>query len=269
MARSPLVSVVMPVWHARLDYFGEAVESVLQQTLPDWELVIVEDPSPLSVAASVAQLQDGRLRLVRNAERTSLVAQLNRGLAEARGQLVARFDADDLCEPQRLDLQSQYLAEHPKIDVLGSQISIIDREGRLFANRRYPCAHEEIVAALRRYNPLAHPSVMCRRSVLADAGGYRQITYRGAEDYELWCRLAHQGKRFANHSRPLLRYRVQPGQSKARHTREQLLATLEVKRMHWSGQMDLRARCRYVGESLLRYVPARAIGLLFRATQFS
>src|SRR6185369_10850241 len=99
----PAVSVVMPVLDPDPTYFRLAVESVLRQTLADLEFVIVEDPSPRSAATVLAEFADPRVRHFVNPARTSFAAQINRGLQESRSDLIARFDADDICDPRRLE----------------------------------------------------------------------------------------------------------------------------------------------------------------------
>ncbi|MEO8702118.1 MAG: glycosyltransferase, partial [Kofleriaceae bacterium] len=135
---TPLVSVVMPVLDPHPVYFREAVESVLAQTLTDLELVIVEDPSAARGTEMIAELRDPRIRHIVNATRTSLVDQRNQGLHAARGELVALLDADDIAVPARLQKQVDYLRRHPDVDVLGSQLFIIDHEGTQVGMRSYP-----------------------------------------------------------------------------------------------------------------------------------
>ncbi len=263
----PRVSVVMPVLNPDADYLGRAVDSILGQTFGDFELLVIEDPSSRSAAPVLAQRQDLRIRYIVNLERTSLVDQLNRGLAEARGELVARFDADDLCEPDRLEKQVAFLDVHPQIGVLGTQLAILDGEGRLCGRRDYPCDHDAIAGALARFNALAHPSVMFRKHLVVEAGGYNH-RYLGNEDYELWCRLVARGVRLANLRAALVRYRIHPGALKSARLHSILRGTLEVKDTYWREQMNLRARARYLGERLLLWLPAAWVLRLFMWTHY-
>ena len=96
----------------------------------------------------------------------------------------------------------------PKSAVLGSQLTIIDHASQVIGWRSYPTAHAAIVESMRRFNPLAHPSVIFRKNFVRNAGGY--LPYPGNEDYELWSRLAGQGAGFGNHPEALLRYRIHP-----------------------------------------------------------
>ncbi|MGH7819587.1 MAG: glycosyltransferase family 2 protein, partial [Candidatus Binatia bacterium] len=137
-ARRPRVSVVMPVLKPHPDYFPQAVESVLGQTLREIELLIVEDPSDRPAAELLSRYADPRIRHFENPTRTSLVEQRNRGIEEARAPYVAFLDSDDVCEPARLEKQLAHLEAHPEIDVLGSQLVIIDGNGAIHGYRYYP-----------------------------------------------------------------------------------------------------------------------------------
>lgn len=255
----------MPVWKPHPRFFPEAVRSILDQTLTEWELVIVEDPSDGPWAADLLHgLNDSRIRLFRNPERTSLVHQRNQGLERAQASLIAWLDADDVAEPDRLQKQCDYFDRHPEVDVFGSQITIIDEEGQVIAQRRYPLEHEAIVLQLRRSNPLAQPAVMCRREPLLAVGGYQYAEYPAVEDYDLWCRLAAQGCRFANHPEALVRYRLHGSALKATKLRGLLRGTLAIKSRYFRGQGDLGDHLRYLAEAAMLVLPPAWVYALFR-----
>jgi len=261
----PLVSVVMTVLNPQPVYFRQAVRSILGQTLGDFELLILDEPSPRPARALLADTPDPRIRYHFHPRPSSLVDEKNRGLALARADLVAMHDADDVAEPDRLRKQVDYLRRHPDVALLGSQIAVIDAEGKLVGFRAYPTDHEAIVRSMRRYNPLAHPSIMGRKSVLVEAGGYRKYV---AEDYEFWSRLARQGVRFANHPEALVRYRIHPGGLKSARLRAILRGTHEVKDLYWRGRMGLGDTARRWGERLLLLLPPWLVLKLFMKTQY-
>ncbi len=263
----PLVSVVMAVRDPHPVFFPQAVRSALGQTLDDLELIVVERPSGRSAAALLREVRDERVTHLVSGEPTSFVAQLNRGLHAARGRYVARLDADDAAEPRRLEKQVDYLEAHPDVDVLGSQVRVMDGEGNDVGYRSYPLDHAGIVAALRRYNPLCHPATTFAREAVLAAGGYRYARYP-AEDYELWCRLARHGARFANHPEALLRYRVHGEQIKTVALRSVLRGTLEVKRLYWGGEMGWGDAARMWGERLLLLAPPPFVLALFKALYY-
>jgi len=256
---------MMPVLAPHAVYFRQAVGSILAQTIEDLELVIVEDPSP---ASPRIDFDDPRVRHIRNPSRTSLVDQRNLALAEARAPIVAMLDADDIAEPARLERQLEFLHAHPDVGVIGSQLAVIDHDGRRVGTRAYPTEHAAIVAAMQRYNAIAQPSVMARKHVLTDAGGYQYRTYPVNEDYELWSRLAARGVRFANHPDALVQYRVHPSGTKSAMLRRMLRATIDVKQRYWRDQMDLHARLRLWGEHALLGLPPTWVLKLFVMTQY-
>lgn len=265
---SPRATVLMAVLNPDPVYFPQAVRSILAQTLTDFELLIIEDPSPRPAAPLLRPFHDRRICHHLNPQRTSLPQQKNQGLAAARGDLVAMFDADDIAEPDRLAKQVRFLERHPEVTVLGSQIRIIDQDGRPRGYRQFPLNHEAILHALPSFVPLSHPSVMLRKRPVLAAGGYCFHEYPAAEDYELWSRLAQRGERFANHPEALLRYRVHPGQIKYRRLRDTIRAILRVKQMHWADTMDFWARGRSWIEWSMLALPPWLVLRLFMLTQY-
>jgi glycosyltransferase involved in cell wall biosynthesis len=260
MTPRPAISVLMPVLDPHPVFFPEAVASILGQTRADWELVIVEDPSESSAVELLRGFDDPRIRLITNPERTGLVAQRNRTLAEARGELVALLDADDVAEPERLAKQAAFLASHPDVSLVGSQLRIIDRTGAVVGYRKYPAEHADILRAMPRFNAVPQPGVMARKAALVDQGGY---TFEWpAEDYDLWSRMLLAGQRFANLGEPLTRYRVHPQSgSKGTRLRTLLRLTRLVKERYWWGRMTRDDRLRYWGERALTWLPP---GLVYR-----
>jgi len=267
MDSRPLVSVLMPVLKPDPVFFAQAVRGLLAQTCGAWELVIVEDPSGQSAAEMLREVSDPRIRYHANPRRTSLIEQRNRTLALARAETVAMADADDVSMPDRLEKQLRYLNQHPQVGVLGSQLEIIDGQGRILGYRSYPLGHEAILRALPRYNAIAQPAVMARKQVILDAGAYLYGDYP-AEDYELWSRLIQRGARFANHPEVLVRYRLHPAGHKGEKLHAILRGTLEVKQRYWRGEMDLPARLRMHLERVLLWLPAPLVLRLFTWTHY-
>lgn len=261
----PRVSVVISVIDPDPTYFPEAVASILAQTFGDLELIIVEEPSSARCAPLLASFEDGRIRHLEHPRRTSLVAQRNRGIAAACGELIALLDADDIAEPQRLSRQVTYMDAHPQIGVLGTQLQLIDRAGQALGNRTYPTDPDAVAAAFQHYNPIAQPSVMYRKAVVAAVGGYLESELP-ATDYDLWCRLSQSGVRMANLDQPLVRYRIHPDGMKTRKLHATLRATIAIKQRYFGGRMSLTARLRLLAERLLLRLPGRLVLWLFLRT---
>ncbi|MGE0865716.1 MAG: glycosyltransferase [Vicinamibacterales bacterium] len=263
----PLVSIVVPVFEPHPVFFRQAIDSLLAQTYAGFEVIIVEDPSPASGRAMLAGLADRRITHIVNAARTSLPQQHNRALAEARGRFICRFDADDVCEPQRIERELAYLERHPEVDVVGCWLTVIDDQSAVLGMRRYPTDHAAIVAAMQRFNPIANSSVMFRREVYERFGGWRDSTLP-AQDYEWYSRLAAGGARFANLPEPLVRYRLHGGSIKSSQLRGTILTTIDVKRTYWRGQMDLVSRLMLLAEQALLFLPAWLVLKLFVAIRY-
>lgn len=256
---SPLVSVVMAVYKPHPIYFPEAVRSVLAQTISDLELVIVEDPSPACGVEMLKGIADARVRHFVNPIRTHLVAQRNRCLAEARSDLVATLDADDISEPDRLERQLNYLGQHPDVAAVGSQLRVIVADGRTLGYRAYPLDDLGIRQAVRRFSPMAQNTVLFRKPVIQEAGGYQFSYNNTAEDYDLWSRLACRGRRMANLPYPLVRYRIHPGQMKNVFLRDTIRGVVAVKRRYWAARMTTSERAQLWAESVLPYLPSRLV----------
>jgi glycosyltransferase involved in cell wall biosynthesis len=200
---NPVVSVVMPVYNGE-SYLSEAIDSVLNQTFRNFELLIIDDGSTDRTSEIVNSYQDARVRYDRNEHNRGIVYTLNKGIELARGTYVARMDSDDICFPGRLERQIAFMERHPSVDLCASEVVVFGSSDR---QRRYPSKHDEIVCLLFFYCCLAHPTVMfCRESFLAKGLLYSNDLGE-AEDYELWIRAA-QKVEMATIDEPLLYYRV-------------------------------------------------------------
>lgn len=259
---TPAVSVNICVWKPDPVYFRQAVESILAQTLQDFELVIVEDPSEKDGRAMIADLlHDPRIRYIQNRERTGLIAQRNLALELSCAPWIAILDADDVAKPQRLAKQMEYLAVHPDVSVLGSYLEVIDGQGRPVGIRRYPTDHAAIARAMRRYNPIAQPAVVFSKTQ-CDAVGANQGQGYG-RDYDLWCRMLISGCIFANLPDLLTQYRIHSGASKRHHLRDVLRKTVETKKRYFAHQFTAGDRLRLLAERWLLLLPPQVVYWLF------
>jgi glycosyltransferase involved in cell wall biosynthesis len=210
--RSPAVTVLLAVFNDDR-YLPMAIQSILQQSFDDFELLAIDDGSTDSSGEYLDALRDPRVRVIHNRRNIGLTASLNLGLDASRGGYIARMDADDVCEPDRLQRQVEFLDAHPSVGVLGTSRRLIDEAGAEVAIARAVEGDAAIRWKCLLGNPFAHPTVMLRRSVLAEHVLLYDESFRTAQDYELWTRLlAHtQGENLAE---PLLRYRLRDGISR-------------------------------------------------------
>jgi glycosyltransferase involved in cell wall biosynthesis len=204
----------------------DAVESVLAQTAADLELIVVDDDSTDATPGILTSFRDPRLRLERRA-RGGLTSALNAALRLARAPLVARLDADDAALPERLERQLAYLRAHPEVGLLGTAAREVDSSGREVAIVRPPTSDVEIRRALIRRNPFVHSSVVMRRAVVEQVGGYDEA-FAVAQDYDLWMRMSVV-TRMANLADPLVVRRLLPGRISAARDSERLRAEVRVR----------------------------------------
>jgi glycosyltransferase involved in cell wall biosynthesis len=207
----PLVSVIMPVRDGER-FLREALESILDQTMTDLELVVVDDGSDDSTPDILAEYAraDDRVVVHRQAAAGQAVAR-NTAVGIARAGLIAVLDADDVAEPERLEGQVAFLGAHESVAVVGGAVTFIDERGRAFAEGvAYPASDEEIRAALPDTTPIVHSAALVRKSCLLEVGGYRKAMTT-AEDLDLWLRIADR-HRLANLSETVVRYRMHSGQ---------------------------------------------------------
>ena len=206
MPERPKVSVLLPVWNGEA-FLEQAIDSVLGQTLSSFELIVIDDGSS-DRSAAIAEgftSRDDRVRTLRRPHE-GLSASLNAGIAAARGDYVARMDADDVSVPDRLQKQVEYLDAHPACVAVGTWIEVVDEAGRPLGLKTYVTTHAEISAALLDgISPMAHPTVVVRGDALRAAGGYDARCYP-SEDLDLWFRLGESGE-LANLGEALLRHR--------------------------------------------------------------
>ena len=210
----PLVSVVMPVYNSEL-YLGEAIESVLSQTFTDFELVIVDDGSEDNSAEIIRSYaaRDDRIRFVQLAVNAGETGARSAGLAVARGEYVTAQDSDDISLPERLQKQVRILQAQPDVGAAGVFIRVVTEDLEFIYDRETPVRHAEIV--LDHFigmlsAPFTHATIMTRRCLVLQAGGYDQ-SLRYAGDCDLMTRLLGETD-FANIAEFLYLYRQRPGQ---------------------------------------------------------
>lgn len=223
---APRVSFLMAVYDGET-YLDEAIQSVLNQTFRDFEFIVINDGSTDGTAKIIERYRqgDGRIRAYEQPKR-GLVVALNRGLGLARGEYVARMDADDISVPKRVAAQVAFMDAHPEVGICGTWIETIGTpHGDV---RRYPTDDATIRSWLLFESVLAHPSIVMRRALLMKIGLFYDAGYVHAEDYDLWVRAAHHTA-LANIPEVLLRYRLHPHQVVQKHDAMKLASARLVR----------------------------------------
>ena len=228
---SPAVSVLMSVYNAD-KYVASAIESILNQTFKDFELIIVDDCSSDNSWDIIRKYKkiDKRIKAVRNKRNIGGCRTLNEGLRYVRGRYVARADNDDLSMPERLGKQFKFMEQHPEIGIVGGTMEIIQEDGLVIARRKYNISDSEIRKKIFRYSPFSHPLVMFRKSIIDLVGNY-DPKYAPADDYDLYFRIGKKSK-FANIPDVLLQYRNVGNSMTHNLTRKMELATIRVRLAH-------------------------------------
>lgn len=221
---APRISVVLPAYNAE-EFIAEAIESILNQTFTDFELIILNDGSTDRTPEIIQKYakMDKRIVFVNNPENRGLIAVLNQGLDMARGEFVARMDADDISLPKRFEKQVAYMDSHPDVGVLGTVI-----QG--FGMLDWPGIQIPVVTVfdMLKQNYMAHPSIMIRKSILDKHNLRYNPEYKHCEDLELWSRMIFLTK-FHNVMEKLLMYRVSGHNVSMNNGEHQKKMTAEIR----------------------------------------
>jgi len=198
------VSVIMSVFNYD-EYLKEAIDSVLNQTFIDFEFIIIDDGSTDKTSKIIKSYKDRRIKVIQNIENIGIAKSINKGLEIAKGEYIARMDADDICLPIRLQVQVAYLDCHPEVGLCCSNMSIIDKSGRIANKTYWPPLKAPIEWSMLWYNPIAQSTVMMRKDVLEQ----NHLRYKDiyAEDFDLWCRMALE-TRIVRLDEVYLQYRI-------------------------------------------------------------
>lgn len=230
----PIVSVLMSAYAEPESIFCKAVDSILNQSFQDLELVIVldnpENTTLLKVIRSYAE-NDERIRPLINKRNLGLAGSLNVALENARGEYICRMDADDISEHSRIESQLLYLQDS-KLDLVGSAMTVINEEGAvLYPVDMLPESAPSVAKALRFNNCVPHPTWFGTRQVFSL--GYRSVPL--CEDYDFLVRATINGYRIGNIPEKLLRYRMSAESISRTHLYEQFLYQIELTKAYRDG----------------------------------
>ncbi|MFN8346196.1 MAG: glycosyltransferase family 2 protein [Spirosomataceae bacterium] len=198
----PEVTILLPVYNGAAT-LARAIQSILNQTYPHWQLLLIEDGSDDDSLSVAQQFADKRIRIISDGQHLGLVARLNQGIRLSESLYIARMDADDVSHPERLQQQIAFLKAHPDVDLAGTAVRGINKQSRTTSRHVFPVSHSEITALpWIKTISIAHPT-WCGRTVWFQQWQYRNFSRN--EDQELLLR-AHPNSTYANLPMVLLDY---------------------------------------------------------------
>lgn len=228
MLPRPAISVLMPAYNAQ-SYIAEAIESILDQTFADFEFIIIDDGSGDQTPLIIEEYAKRGKRIVflQNSQNLKISETLNRGLEIARGEFIARMDADDWSYPNRLEDQLRLMRKNSGLVICGADIEICDQNLKPLNIRIYPRTDTQIRNKIFKLNPFAHSVTFYKTEIAKKAGGY-DSNFNLAEDYDLYFRMGRFGQ-FANIPKALLKLRTHSQSLSARAISTQARLNFSVR----------------------------------------
>ena len=218
--KSPKVTVLMAVYNGE-KYLREAIDSILNQTFEDFEFLIINDGSTDRTSEVLQSYRDSRIKIINNKKNVGLTKSLNKGLRMARGEYIARMDADDVSMPERLERQVKFSDKNKDVGLLGSPWYTINADGR-------KTGVSEAASCKQDAHFMCHGATLIRKNCLEEIGLYREI-FEYAQDYDLWLRIANEFE-VANLREPLYKLRIYGDSiSSSRGLQQNLYASLAIE----------------------------------------
>jgi glycosyltransferase involved in cell wall biosynthesis len=225
----------MPVWNGQ-QYVRAAIESILNQTFPDFEFIVVDDGSTDGTREILRSYEDARLRVF-HLEHAGIVPALNFGVDHSKAEWIARQDADDLSQPDRLQRQWSRISASGKAVLCHTDFEFIEGDGPNPPKATFPRSRALVALKLCFQCPIVHSTVLFQKSAFRKVGGYR-VEERHAEDFALWGRLAECGQIVGMRAK-LLCLRQHPGSVSKQNVDAQSALTQKIAVEHCRRFMDL------------------------------
>lgn len=204
-----MISIIMGTYNEE-KHLSKSIESIVNQTFQDWELIICDDGSSDQTVSIIKKYmeKEKRIKLLINEDNKGLAHSLNKALNIAKGQWIARHDGDDIMAPHRLETQFKFLLENSNIDILGGNAILIDENDKEWGHRR---GHKNPSNknCMTTTHPFIHPTVIMNKKLLSKVKGYTEdsTTFKRLEDYDLWRKMYLENAQMANIDEPLVYYR--------------------------------------------------------------
>ena len=227
---NPLVTVLLPVYNGE-KYIRESIQSVLNQTFINFELLIINDGSTDKTVEIINSFKDKRINLLHNQQNLKLIRTLNKGIDLAKGKYIARMDADDISLPMRIEKQVAFMESEPDVGLCGTWTKGIDENGSnlKYGHTKYAVLHDEIFLNQLVHIQFVHGSCMIRKGTLIENELKYDPDIMHAEDYDLWTRMQSQTK-LANLSEFLVKYRIHNDSVSQVYSKEQEQNSIKVRK---------------------------------------
>lgn len=205
----PLISVIMPVYNAE-KYLSDAIDSILSQSIDDFEFIIINDGSTDDSEEIINQFTDNRINYVKNERNLGIIKTLNKGLSLAKGKYIARMDADDISFPERLYKQVQVFQSFPGVDMVNIKTLLIDDDGVFSRENRSAVQLNFEATRFVQYlkNMISHPGIMIKKDVIKKYLYQDEARFEYIEDFDLWLRIMRDGYICYTLETPCLYYRM-------------------------------------------------------------
>jgi glycosyltransferase involved in cell wall biosynthesis len=244
-----VLDIVMTTFNEDKTLLKRSLDSIMQQTYTDFQLILVLEPNDTNTCfIDEYALNNKQIVVIKNKQKLGFVASLNKGVKSSTAKYIARLDTDDVCHPERLSKQVQYLEENHDVDVLGAWVTYDDTSPVV---RQYPEHHNNIKDSFLLSNAIAHPVVVLKRELFKKFGYYDEL-FVYSEDLELWLRLLAKGCRFHNLQESLLTYSIGRRNEKPKLDRVFIF----------------QARLRH-NKDIYHYVPAMLSILIYKVLSFT
>lgn len=223
----PLISVILPVYNTEM-FINECIQSILNQTFSNFELIILNDGSTDNTESSILEFQDNRIIYVKNEKNLKLIQTLNLGLSLAKGKYIARIDADDIALPKRFEKQIEFLEKNSEYGIVGSFAETFGIEHKKLT---FVQEDEDIRYAFLTHNPFVHSSVMIRNQILTENKLGFDLNQLHVEDYALWIKILNfsKGKILPE---ILIKYRIHESQISVVHNNIQEINTKKIQKKY-------------------------------------
>ncbi len=234
MNLEPLISVIIPVYN-REEFINESIDSILNQTYQNFELIIVDDCSTDHTSEIIRNYskKENRIKILTNEKNLGATSAFNRGLSFSKGKYIARMDSDDISLPKRFEKQINLFNNWTQLDVLGTGAILIDEVGNVIGKKKFPSNYHKIKKIIEKGVPVFDPSVMIKSDILKKIGGFDN-RMAPADDYHLWLILFKNKKIISNLDEYLIKYRKHKTNLSLTEIEKQLEKSFLAKKIYFS-----------------------------------